>query len=370
MTLTYRPTQEQQALREVVAQFLAEEYPATARRRALESEHGFDPRLWRRLVGELGLPALAIPQAYGGAGASTAELAIVLEQTGAALLAAPLFATAALAAVLLAGSDDEPARADLLPRLASGTTATVAAQFGQDLRPTSEVRAEPRGPHWTLHGRAPFVIDGSCAQIILVAAMTPTGLGLFSADGDAPGLTRSPMRTLDLTRRQTVLDFGSVAARPVAAPGSADAILVRWLDQVVTLLAAEQVGGTQRCLDAAVDHAHRREQFGEPIGRFQAIKHKCADIYLALESARTAALHAALIASAEPSGLGIVAPIAKATCSDAFVFAAGESLHIHGGIGFTWEHDAHLYHRRARASAAMFGTAAAHRELLVSRMGL
>ena len=370
MSVTYQLTDEQRALREVVARFVGEEYQSAELRRAVTPDQGYDLQLWHRLAGELGLPALAVPASFDGAGASMTELAIVLEQTGAALLASPLFATSALAASLLADCDDDAARADFLPKLATGTTGTVAVRFTRDLRLAPEARADKRGSEWTLHGRASFVLDGASAEIILVVAATSSGPGVFCVAGDAPGLARAPMHTLDLTRPQAVLEFRSVPARAVVTPDSCDALLAAWLDRVVTALAAEQVGGAQHCLDAAVDYARTREQFGEPIGRFQAIKHKCADIFVTLESARTAAWHAAQIATADPQALGVVAPIAKAMCSEAFVFAAAESLHIHGGIGFTWEHDAHLYYRRARASAAQFGTPAGHRELLVSRLGL
>jgi alkylation response protein AidB-like acyl-CoA dehydrogenase len=370
VSITYQLTDGQRALRDVVARFVAEECPPAARRRALDSEHGFDAGLWSRLAGEVGLPALAIPEEYGGAGGSALELAIALEHTGAALVPSPLFATSALAASLLTACEDEPVQADLLPRLATGTTATVAAQFTRDLRPAPDVRAERHRNDWTLHGRVPFVVDGSSAEIILVSAAAPEGLGLFVVSGDASGLTRSPMHTLDLTRRQALLKFRSVPARPITVGGSAESVVTCWIDRVAAALAAEQVGGAQRCLGAAVDYAVTRKQFGQPIGRFQAVKHKCADIYLAVESARSAALHAAQVAAGGSDDLAVIAPIAKATCSDAFVFAAAESLHVHGGIGFTWEHDAHLYYRRARASASMFGTPEAHRELLVSRLGL
>ena len=368
-TLSYQPTEDQKALRDSVRRFLAEHSP-TMHRQLLEGASGLDDDLWRRMTGELGLSSLLIPEAYGGFGASVVELALVLEETGRALAQTPLFSTAAMATPLLLALDGDGLAAELLSRLALGSTAAVAVGVDRTLTPSTAVHAAPGAGGWVLSGEAPFVIDGASADTILVAARANDGIGIFVVESNATGLVRTPMRTFDLTRAQATLEFSSVPARPLGDLDGGASVLVAWLDLVCTLLSSEQIGGAQRCLDDTVTYVQTREQFGQPIGSFQAVKHRCADVYLEIESARTASMHAVRVAASALDQLATVAPIAKASASEAFVFAAAENVHLHGGIGFTWEHDAHLYYRRAQSSAVLFGSPAAHRELLVSRLGL
>jgi alkylation response protein AidB-like acyl-CoA dehydrogenase len=215
-----------------------------------------------------------------------------------------------------------------------------------------------------------FVLDGHVANLLVVAARTPAGLGLFAVEGDAPGLTRTPLATMDQTRKQARLELAGTPGRLIGADGGASAGLSRTLDLAAVALAAEQVGGAQRCLDMSVEYAKERVQFGRPIGSFQAIKHKCADMLLEVESAKSAAYYAGWAAAESSDELPVVASLAKAYCSDAYFHAAAENIQIHGGIGFTWEHDAHLYFKRAKSSELLLGDPTYHRELLAQRIGL
>jgi alkylation response protein AidB-like acyl-CoA dehydrogenase len=230
--------------------------------------------------------------------------------------------------------------------------------------------ARPDGDGWVLDGIKSFVLDGHVADLVLVVARTGTGLSLFSVEGGATGLTRAWLPTLDQTRRLTRLEFAGVRARLIGAEGAAGDMLVTTLDQAAVALAAEQLGGAQRVLEMSVDHAKVRHQFGRPIGSFQAIKHRCADMLIGVESSRSAVLYAAATADSDPSRLPAVASLAKAYCSDAYFTAAAENIQIHGGIGFTWEHDAHLYFKRATSSRLFLGDSAYHRERFAQHVGI
>jgi alkylation response protein AidB-like acyl-CoA dehydrogenase len=214
------------------------------------------------------------------------------------------------------------------------------------------------------------VPDGHAAGLILVVATTDAGLSLFAADGGAVGLTRASLPTLDQTRKLARLEFSGVTARLIGAPGDAAAMLDRTLDVAAIALAAEQLGGAQRTLDLTVDYAKVRHQFGRPIGSFQAIKHRCADLLLEVESLRSAVQYAAAAVAEGSPEVPVLAPLLKAYASETYFHVAAESIQIHGGIGFTWEHDAHLYFKRAKASELFLGDASYHRERLAARIGL
>ena len=215
-----------------------------------------------------------------------------------------------------------------------------------------------------------FVLDGHVADLVLVVGRTPKGFSLFGVKGDAEGLTRTPLPTMDQTRKQARLEFAGTPAWLIGTEGGAEAGLSKTLDLAAVALAAEQVGGAQRCLDSSVEYAKTRIQFGRPIGSFQAIKHKCADMLLEVESAKSAAYYAGWAAAEDSDELPVVASLAKSYCSEAYFHAAAENIQIHGGIGFTWEHDAHLYFKRAKSSELLFGDPAYHRELLAQRIGI
>ena len=366
---TFVFTSEQQELRRTVRRFLADKSPSAEVRRLMDTEDGYDPGVWSQLAGQLGLVGLAVPAEHGGSGCGPVEQLIVCEEMGRALLCAPYLSTAVLATSALLASADRAAQAGLLPPIVAGSLiATLAVPEDEGTWTTSALRTRARvqGSRWLVTGQKKFVLDGASAGLILVAAQAPAGPSLFAVDGAAPGLARRPLRTLDMTRKQAVIDFAEVPARLVGAEGAAAAIVDHAVRLGSIMLAAEQVGGAQRCLDMSVDYAKFRYQFGRPIGSFQAIKHKCADMLLEVESARSAAYYAAWAVADGASDLALAASLAKAYCSEAYVGAAAENIQIHGGIGFTWEHDAHLYHRRARSAEAMLGTPAEHRDLAAS----
>ncbi|MFI6620759.1 acyl-CoA dehydrogenase family protein [Streptomyces sp. NPDC050528] len=362
-------TEEQQQLRTTLRRFLAEKAPSAAVRRAMDSDEGHDPRLWRQMADQLGLHGLALPEAYGGFGGGPVELGIVLEELGRVLLPSPYFATVALAGQALAASNDEAAKARWLPAIADGsTTATLAlAEASGSWRPED---IETSAGNGTVSGTKMFVVDGHTADLILVVARTDTGPALFAVDGDAPGVTRTRLETLDPTRRLARVDLDGAPARRIGSDDDASVHLRTVLDLVAVALAAEQVGGAQACLDAAVEYAKVRVQFGRPIGSFQAIKHKCADLLVQVEGARSAAYHATTVAAEGSSELPVSAALAAACCADAFTHAAKENIQIHGGIGYTWEHDAHLYLKRAKSSEQLFGGPAMHRARLADLVGI
>lgn len=367
MVLTF--TEEQEQLRATLRRFLADKAPSAAVRRAMDSAEGYDRRLWRQMADQLGLHAVALPEAYGGSGGGPVELGIVLEELGRVLLPSPYFATVALAGQALATSNDEASKARWLPRIADGSmTATLALTEMSGSPHLDDV--ETTAAHGTVSGTKMFVVDGHTADLILVVARTGPGIGLFAVDADAPGVGRTRLETLDPTRRLARVDLDAAPAYRVGPEGDASARLRTVLDLAAVALAAEQAGGAQACLDAAVAYAKVRVQFGRPIGSFQAVKHMCADLLVQVEGARSAAYHATTVAAEGSSGLPVSAALAAACCADAFTHAAKQNIQIHGGIGFTWEHDAHLYLKRAKSSEQLFGGPATHRARLADLVGI
>jgi alkylation response protein AidB-like acyl-CoA dehydrogenase len=368
-------SEEQEELRQAVRRFLADKSPEAEVRRLMATAEGYDPAVWRQMAEQLGLQSLAIPEEYGGAGFGFVELVVVLEEMGAALLCSPFFSSAVLAASALLTSDDEKAKVRWLPGIASGETiATLALTEDSGRWDLDSVQLAASvgaaGAGWTLDGHKSFVLDGHVATLVLVAAQTEEGLGLFAVAGDASGLVKSPLATMDQTRKQARLEFSGTPAELIGPAGLAAAGITKTLQLAAVALAAEQVGGAQHCLDSSVEYAKTRIQFGRPIGSFQAIKHKCADLLLEVESARSAAYYAGWAAAEDSDELPLVASLAKSYCSEAYFHAAAENIQIHGGIGFTWEHDAHLYFKRAKSSELLFGDPAYHRELLAQRIGI
>ncbi len=366
-------SEEQEELRRAVKRFLEDKSPMTEVRRLMETTEGFDRAVWDQMANQLGLQALTIPEEYGGAGFSYVELVVVLEEMGASLMCAPYFATVALGANALLSSGDEAAKKDLLPGIAAGSviaTLAITEDNGRWDLDAIALKATSDGGGWKLDGHKMFVIDGHNADLLLVAARSPRGFSLFAVEADAQGLTRTPLATMDQTRKQARVEFASTPARLVGEDGAAAPVLTRTLDLAAVALAAEQVGGAQRCLDMSVEYAKTRIQFGRPIGSFQAIKHKCADMLLEVESAKSAAYYAGWAAAEDSDELPVVASLAKSYCSEAYFHAAAENIQIHGGIGFTWEHDAHLYFKRAKSSELLLGDPSYHRELLAQRIGI
>jgi len=372
-------SEEQEELRRSVRRFLEDKSPATEVRRLMETTEGYDPKVWSQMGNELGLQSLHIPEAYGGQGFSFVELVVVLEEMGRALLCAPYFASVCLAANAILNAGTEEQKQALLPGIASGETiATLAFTEPSGKWDANGITMEavPDGSGgYTLDGTKMFVLDGHTAGLIVVAARAAgsggtEGISFFTVAGDAPGLTRTALPTMDQTRKQAKLEFSGVKAQLLGEAGAGWAALSKTLDQVAVCLAAEQVGGAQKCLDMSVEYAKVRIQFGRPIGSFQAIKHKCADMLLEVESSKSAAYYAGWAAAEDNDELPVVASLAKSYCSEAYFHAAAENIQIHGGIGFTWEHDAHLYFKRAKSSEILFGDPTYHRELLAQRIGI
>jgi alkylation response protein AidB-like acyl-CoA dehydrogenase len=375
--MNFALSEEQEAFREVLRRFLAEASPPAEVRRTLATPEGVDRGLWKRMAEELGLQGLLVPEAEGGQGFGFLEVGIALEELGRALVPTPFLASAVLATGALLGSSDTEARRRFLPALASGGSFGALALLDPDSGwNAAQVRmAFARdGAGYRLSGEKRYVEGGGVADLLVVAARRPgsaglEGLSLFLVDGAAPGLSRAALAGLDPTRRLAHLTFDGVAARLLGAEGGAGAVLQRVLDLGAAGLAAEDVGGAERCLEMAVAYARQRVQFARPIGSFQAVKHKAAEVLLELESARAAAQYAAWTAAEAPDELPLAASLAKAVCGEAYLRAAAENIQIHGGVGFTWEHDAHLYYRRARANETLFGEAREHRARIAERLG-
>jgi alkylation response protein AidB-like acyl-CoA dehydrogenase len=339
----------------------------------MASPEGYDPAVWKQMAEELGLQGLIIPEEFGGSGFSYVELGVVLEEMGRTLLAAPFFSTVVLAANALLQSGDESAQKDYLPGIAAGTTIAALAVTEKSGRWDAdgvELAARRDGDSWTLHGTKTYVLDGHIADLLLVAARTDGGISLFAVTGDASGLTRTLLTTMDQTRKQAQLDFAGTSARMVGTEGAGWDVLARVLDLAAVGLAAEQVGGAQKCLEMSVEYAKVRVQYGRPIGSFQAIKHKCADMLVAVESAKSAAYRALEVAADLDDDLPVMAALAKSYCSTTYFRTAAENIQIHGGIGFTWEHPAHLYFKRAKSSELLLGDPAYHRDRLGVLLGL
>jgi alkylation response protein AidB-like acyl-CoA dehydrogenase len=366
-------TEEQEELRSTIRAFLEAKSPESAVREQMETEGGYDAAVWTQMAEQMGLQGLAIPEEYGGSGFGYVELGIVLEEMGRALLCAPFFSSVVLAANALIHSGDDAAKAAHLPGIASGETIATLA-FTEPSGKWDEAgitaQATAAGDGYTISGTKSFVIDGHTANLLIVAARTANGVSLFTVDGGASGITKTPLSTMDQTRKQAKLEFDNTPATLLGAEGKGWDILSTVLDLAAVGLAAEQVGGAQFVLEMAVQYAKDRVQFGRPIGSFQAIKHKCADMLLEVESAKSAAYYGLWCAAEMNDELPSVASLAKAYCSEAYFHATAENIQIHGGIGFTWEHPAHLYFKRAKSSELLFGDPTYHRELLAQRIGI
>jgi alkylation response protein AidB-like acyl-CoA dehydrogenase len=341
-------------------------------RRTMETPSGYDPELWRQLA-EMGVVGLVIDEAYGGVGAGAVELERVMEEAGGALLCAPLISSAVLAAGLIHALGDEPTKTRLLPSIADGsriaTVALAGANGGWTADDVAVTAAAAAGDGWTLSGAASFVTHGQVADVILVVAKAPDGLVVFEVEPPATGLTIKPLPTFDHSLRLAELSFTATPARRLPATGPAWAAVEAALDLVRVALAGEQAGGAKRTLEFTVDYAKTRAQFGRLIGSFQAIKHMAADLLLESESATSAARAAARSLADADKGAPAAISLAAFACADAFSTITATAIQMHGGIAFTWAHPAHLYLRRARADAQLFGSPAAYRERYLEALG-
>ncbi|MFQ5667459.1 MAG: acyl-CoA dehydrogenase family protein [Candidatus Binatia bacterium] len=372
---------EQEALRKAARSFLQVHSSPQQVRKAMASEAGYDPEVWRRIGSELGWPSIIIPAEYGGSGLTYVELVALMEEMGRVLLCAPFFSSVCLAgnALLIGGSKAQ--KQEHLPGIAAGKTiATLAYTEANGRWDASGIAAVARrdGGDFILNGTKTFVLDGHTAGLLLVAARREgsrgdAGVSVFLVPSDTAGLERRRLPTMDQTRKQAEITLQGVRVPPSALlgeEGTGWCIVRETVARAAVTLSAEQVGGAQHCLDTSVEYATQRVQFGRPIGSFQAIKHKCADMFLQVESARSASYYAGWAAATDDPELPVLASLAKAYCSDAYFHCAAESVQIHGGIGFTWEHDIHLYFKRAKSSETLLGDATYHRELVARGIGL
>lgn len=372
MATDFSFTDEHEELRSTVRAFLEGNSDEAAVREQMASDRGYDPQVWQLLAEQMGVAGLMVPEQHGGAGMGYVELLIVMEEMGRALLCAPYLGTAVFATNALLECADETTQKELLTGIAAGRTLATVAHAEPNGRwdlAGVEMQAQPTPDGFALTGTKSWVLDGHTADVVLVVARSAEGLALFRVDGQAAGLTRTLIPTLDTTRKLAELRFDSTPATRVSAGDQTDA-LRRVLALTQAALAAEQVGGAQKCLETAVDYAKTRLQFGRPIGSYQAIKHKCADLLVEVEFAKSAAYAACFAAASAADDFLETAALAKATCSEVYFHAAAENIQIHGGMGFTWELPVHLYFKRAKASELFLGDAAHHREVLADLVGI
>ncbi|MFA5708111.1 acyl-CoA dehydrogenase family protein [Mycolicibacterium sp.] len=352
---------EQQELRKAVRRFAADNFDEETVRRLMESDPRFDPKVWARLGAELGVLGLAVPESAGGVGGTLVDQAVAVEELGAALACGPLFGTVYLAIPALVAASAGAARDELLPELIEGrkTAAFAVADQAGAFDPAAVTLTATDGDV-TVSGTVARVVDADAADVILVAANGSGGVGLYAVD--AAAAQRTNLVTLDLTRPQADLEFASAPAQLIAGPDEAERVITHALQVGSVLLAVEQVGASQHLLDIAVEYAKTRLQFGRPIGSFQAVKHRLADLLVDVEHARSTAYHAVWALTDGSDDPALAASIAQATCSAAFSRVARDAIQTLGGIGFTWEHQAHLYFKRATTDAALLGSAEQHRD--------
>jgi alkylation response protein AidB-like acyl-CoA dehydrogenase len=365
MTSYAAPTEEQQALRTTLRAFFRERWPETELRASLELEDGHPRALWDAMADELGLHGIAVPEELGGSGFEFADLLVALEEMGAVLVGGPFFASVAVAApLLLALPGSADARAEVEAVATGSRVATVAVAERPTRWDTEAIgtRVDGAGPERRVTGEKLFVLAAEVADTFLVVGRLADGQPAVLAVEPGPGVDVEPMRTVDLTRRQARVRFDAAAGQLLASGATAQRAVAAMTSAACVALAAEQVGGAQRVVRMAAEYAQVREQFGRPIGSFQAIKHQLSDALVGVEAARAALAHAA--GAHGTPGSARAASVAKAFCSEVYSAAAETTIHVHGGIGFTWEHLAHLYYKRAVTSEVLFGGPRHHRELI------
>jgi alkylation response protein AidB-like acyl-CoA dehydrogenase len=371
-------SEEQEMLRRSARDFLAKECSPKVVRRLMEGDDTYDPALWKKLA-DLGWTALGIPEQYGGVG-TFLDLVVVLEEAGRALLPGPFFATMGMAVPALIESGTEAQKKAALGAIAAGNaraTLAITEPSGRWDGSGITVTAKQAGGGWRLDGVKLFVPDAEHADYTVVAARTrgegEDGISLFLVKGRPKGMTVSPLKTLDMTRRWAEVRFDGVELGADALMGAAGAAwprLKRALEWSTAALCAEMVGGAQKVLETSTDYAKTRHQFGKPIGIYQAVSHKLADMLVLSESSRSATYYAAWAVEADAPDRSMAASMAKAYVSDAYRKIAGDGIQVHGGIGFTWEHDMHLYFKRAKSSEVTLGDATYHRELVAQGLDL
>ena len=369
---------EQEMLRSSTRDFLAKECSSKVVRKLMEASDAYDEGLWKKIAG-LGWTGLGIPEQYGGVG-TFLDLIVVLEEAGRALMPGPFFATMGLAVPALIEAGTEAQKKEVLGAIARGSaraTLALTEPSGRWDAGAVTLSAKPSGGGWKLDGVKLFVADAEAADYMVVAARTrgegEDGISLFLVKGRPAGMTVTPLKTLDMTRRWSEVRFDGVKVEGDALMGPADKAwphLKRALEWATAALCAEMIGGTQKVLETSTEYAKTRHQFGKPIGIYQAVSHKLADMLVLSESGRSATYYAAWAVEADASDRSLAASMAKAYVSDAYRKVAGDGIQVHGGIGFTWEHDMHLYFKRAKSSEVTLGDATYHRELVAQALDL
>jgi alkylation response protein AidB-like acyl-CoA dehydrogenase len=353
-------TDEQAQLRAAVRKFSAENFDEPMVRRIMESDPPFDVKVWARLGGELGVLGLSVPESDGGVGGTLVDQAVAVEELGARLACGPIFGTVFLAIPALTAAESGPVRDELLGELVEGRrTAAFAVGDSAGAFEPDAVTVTATGD--AVSGSVDQVVDGGAADVLLVAANAPDGVSLYAVEADGSGVERTPLATLDLTRPQANVRFTDAPARLIAGPTDAPRVIEHALHVGAALLAVEQVGASQHLLDLSVEYAKSRLQFGRPIGSFQAVKHRLADLLVDVEHARSTAYHAVWALTDGSDDSALATSIAQAVCSATFSHVATDTIQVHGGIGFTWEHQAHLYFKRATTDAVLLGSAEQHR---------
>jgi alkylation response protein AidB-like acyl-CoA dehydrogenase len=368
--MEYSFTAEQEQFREIVARFLKDKSPTTVTRNLMATDRGYDEDVWRQMCQELGLAGIHIPEAYGGAGFGAVELGIAMEEQGRALLCAPYLASAVMCgyAILIAGTEDQ--KREYLPKIADGSMiAALGVTESSGLWSEADIHmtAMEGRDGFRLNGQKRFVVDGHNANLFVVAARNSGGVSFFAVDAGAAGVVKSPIDPMDPTRKITDITLNNAHGELLGARGASkfDAVF----DAVLIALANEMIGGAQALLDSTIEYANLRVQFGRTIGSFQGIKHRCADLLVQVELARSTAYQAAQqLADGENATQS--ASMAKAAASEAYLHAAQECIQFHGGIGFTWENDTHLWFKRAKSSEVFLGAPAQHRERMLQAMGV
>ena len=352
-------TEDQEQFRQVVARFLQDKSTPIDVRRCMETDSGYEPDVWRQLSNEVGLTGTHLPEEYGGHGFGAVELGITCEEMGRSLYCGPFLSSAVMAGYALLEAGEESAKQRLLPDISSGET--IATLVLDDLNSPDNVGTSISASGGQLSGRAPLVVDAQSATVLIIIA----GSGLYLVSREAAGILISPVQALDPTRKLASVEFDGTPAEKIGEVTTA--ALSRIWDHICVALSHEMIGGAQHLLETTIEYTKIRYQFGRPIGSFQALKHRLADLLMEIEFARAATHHAAFCLASD-EGEPYAPSMAKALASDTYLLAAKEAIQMRGGIGFTWEEDTHLWFKRAKASEVFMGTPSMHRERMMSQI--
>ncbi|MBI5940226.1 MAG: acyl-CoA/acyl-ACP dehydrogenase [Caulobacterales bacterium] len=357
---------EQKQLQDQARRFLADKCPPSAVRAVLEGEQSFDRELWVQL-GELGFLGAAIPEEYGGVGLGHLELCVIAEELGRAIAPVPVASSIYLAAEFLMAAGSEAQKQTWLPKLASGETIGTFA-YGEGLGRVTEKSIKATVSGGKLSGTKTPVADGEVADLAVVAAREGGKGSLYLVDLTGPGVTLETLDTIDPTRGQSTITFKDASAERLGVAGDGWRLAAEVMDRAAILLAFEQVGGSDRALEMGRDYALDRMAFGRPIGSFQAVKHMLADMYVAATLARSNAYYGAWVLSTGSAELPVAAATARVSATQAFQHCAKNNIQVHGGMGFTWAFDCHLFYRRSNGLALALGSQSTWEDLLIDRL--